>query len=309
MAAAAMVHFSIYAPEPARGKESDNEEGIKRKKSWLPDRSNERPDGPERWQSTDLPFNRSQSPARQRLMTQQTHDQHPEYDFDIPPQPLASALNRFGEQTGIQFAYSTEDVENVRTGGVSGRRTSEDALRLLLVDTGLDYRVTGTKTITIEKRTGADVGATAAAGMALGIGAVAAGSQAVQSDGGTIDAPTDGTASKPVKVPEVVIKEIRDRPKPWEEAVDGYKADSSSTVTRTPMSIDESPTSIGVVTRDVIRDTFARTRLRSGRSPRLRSYRRTGFRFARQTGSTLMQAVGEECRSRTPDAGHVFVAS
>lgn len=262
MAATAMVHFSIYAPEPARGKESDNEEGIKRKKPGLPDRSSERPDGPDipdgRWQPAGPSIARPQAPTRQRLMAQQGNDKQPEYDFDIVPQPLASALNRFGEQTGIQFAYTTEDVENVRTGGVSGRRTSEDALRLLLVDTGLDYRVTGTNTITIEKRSGAGA---AAIGTAIGIGAAAAGAQAVQSDSGTLDAPIDGPSSKPVKVPEVVIKETKERPKSWEEAVDGYKADYSSTVTRTPMSIDENPTSIGVVTREVIRDTFARTQM------------------------------------------------
>jgi iron complex outermembrane receptor protein len=193
-------------------------------------------------------------------MAQHSNDQQPEYDFDIPPQPLASALNRFGEQTGIQFAYSTEDVENVRTGGVSGRRTSEDALRLLLVDTGLDYRVTGTNTITIEKRIGAGAAAVAAG---AGVGAVAAGTAGAvyaQSDRGMSEVPADGTTSKPVKIPEVVVKEFKERPG-YFDAVDGYKADNSSTVTRSTMPIDETPTSIGVVTRDIIRDTFARTQM------------------------------------------------
>jgi len=184
-------------------------------------------------------------------MAQHGNDQQPEYEFDIPPQPLASALNRFGEQTGIQFAYSTEDVENVRTGGVSGHRTSEDALRLLLVDTGLNYRVTGTKTITIEKRSGAGVAAIAAG---AGVGAMAAGAAAAQGESGASDTPTNGTQAKPVKVPEVVVKEISERT-PAVDFPDGYNANvSSDAVLRFPAEIQELPQSVGVVTRDSIRD-------------------------------------------------------
>ena len=44
----------------------------------------------------------------------------------------------------------------------------------------------------------------------------------------------------------------------WTDSVDGYKAGNASTVTRSTMAIMETP-SIGVVTRDLIRDTYART--------------------------------------------------
>ena len=64
--------------------------------------------------------------------------------------------------------------------------------------------------------------------------------------------------SKPIKVPEVVVKDVKERPT-WTTPVDGYKADHASTVTRSTMSIAETPTSIGVVTRDLIRDTYSRT--------------------------------------------------
>lgn len=70
---------------------------------------------------------------------------------------------------------------------------------------------------------------------------------------------TDEPSLKPVKVPEIVVKEKKERPPTWTTPVEGYKADHASTVTRSTMSIHEAPTSIGVVTRDVIKDTMSRT--------------------------------------------------
>src|SRR5262245_48291659 len=43
--------------------------------------------------------------------------------FAIPEQPLAAALTRFSEQTGISFAYKSEDVADRRSPGVEGTLT------------------------------------------------------------------------------------------------------------------------------------------------------------------------------------------
>ncbi|BCA52863.1 hypothetical protein W02_00030 [Nitrospira sp. KM1] len=258
MATTAMVHFSVYAPEPARSKEPSNEEGTKKKKWGLPSGYRDQPNDnplPDGWQSAPLPIDWPHTLARPRLVAQLGDDKQREFDFDILPQALASALIRFGEQTGIQFAYTAEDVENVRTGGVSGRRTSEDALRLLLIDTGLDYRVTGNNTVTLEKRNGAGA---AAVGTGIGMGVAAAGAANAHSEGGTSDAPVNGTPAKPVKVPEVVVKEVAERP--VVDSPDGYKADvSSEAVLRFPAPIQELPQSVSVVTRDSIRERRAVT--------------------------------------------------
>ena len=72
-----------------------------------------------------------------------------QYDFDIPPQPLASGLTLFGRQSGIQFAADTEFVSGLRTPGLKGRYTADQALRQLLAGTGLTYEFTNPGSITI----------------------------------------------------------------------------------------------------------------------------------------------------------------
>lgn len=97
----------------------------------------------------------------------------------------------------------------------------------------MQYRFSNPNTITLQRQL---------QGEAAAAGAAAAGS----------------SQSKPVKVPEVVVKDVVDRT-PANDPGEGYKADYASTSTRSNLPIDETPTSIGVVTRDIIRDTFSRT--------------------------------------------------
>ncbi|MDN5942524.1 MAG: TonB-dependent receptor [Nitrospira sp.] len=258
VAAGAMLHYSAAAPEAIWAKEPNQEDPFDRKGAGRSDRWGRDPHNPsrtdDRWRQRDVPPGPSPLNTKHRLLAQLTGDQPKEVEFDILPQPLASALNQFGEQAGVQFAYTTEDVEQLRTGGVSGRRASDEALRLLLVDTGLDYRVTGPNTITLEKKR-----SPAGAAIAPVIGGAAAGAgAAMSSDASSGDLPPNEKPQKPVKVPEILVKDVRERPS-WTTPVDGYKADTSSSVTRSNMAIDEIPTSIGVVTRDVIKDTFSRT--------------------------------------------------
>jgi len=71
--------------------------------------------------------------------------------FAIPAQPLASALDRFADQTGISFAYRTGDLSAMRSPGVSGMLTPREALQQLLAGTGVSFAFTGANTVTITR--------------------------------------------------------------------------------------------------------------------------------------------------------------
>lgn len=154
----------------------------------------------------------------------------PKQPFNIPAGELDTTLIEFSRQSGVQIVSTSEVVAGLQSPGLQGDFSVEDALHHLLEGTGLQYRFTNPTSVTLHR--------------------------AVSMDNEESQAP----ASKPIKVPEIIVKDVRDQPT-WTTPVDGYKADQASTVTRSTMSIDETPTSIGVVTRDVIRDTFARSQM------------------------------------------------
>ncbi len=71
--------------------------------------------------------------------------------FNIPAQSLASALQRFMQQSGVQLSYPA-DLANGRTSGaVSGSMSAAEALSRLLAGTGLTYRFVSPTAITIER--------------------------------------------------------------------------------------------------------------------------------------------------------------
>jgi outer membrane receptor protein involved in Fe transport len=55
-----------------------------------------------------------------------------EVDYDIPAQPLSSALLRFAEQSGLQVLFAQNDVEGLSSRPLRGRFTPEAALAELL---------------------------------------------------------------------------------------------------------------------------------------------------------------------------------
>ena len=81
-----------------------------------------------------------------------------EKSFAITPQPLGAALRLFREQSGMQLAYRTEDVQGIATAGVQGSHTPEAALRLLLAGTGISYSLTAADTATLVKVGSGDAG-------------------------------------------------------------------------------------------------------------------------------------------------------
>ena len=68
---------------------------------------------------------------------------------DIPPEGLASALQTFAKDYGVQVLYRTEVVGNLQTHGASGTMTASEALTRVLADTGLSYKYLDDRTITI----------------------------------------------------------------------------------------------------------------------------------------------------------------
>ena len=87
-------------------------------------------------------------PARAAEILAQAAQQR---SFDIPTQPLPSALPLFGQQAGIQISADGNLVRDLRTAGVSGTMTVETALRQLLAGTGLVYRFAADNTVTLAR--------------------------------------------------------------------------------------------------------------------------------------------------------------
>ncbi len=149
--------------------------------------------------------------------------------LDIPSGDLQSALLILSEQAGLQLLYSSELIADLQTQGVQGTYSSDEALKELLNGTDLDYRFSDSSTATLQQ-----AGSTQAVGKG-------------QSDDTIIQANP------------IVIEETITRSKVFLPPVDGYKADQTTVSTRTALPISETPTSIGVVTRDIIKDTDSRS--------------------------------------------------
>lgn len=87
------------------------------------------------------------------------------HSFSIAPQPLASALARFGEQSGLQVSYASSLADGVTSPGVSGSLTAEQALARLLAGTGIAYSFTGPQSVTL-------LGGGSSSGSSMAIGVV-----------------------------------------------------------------------------------------------------------------------------------------
>lgn len=71
-------------------------------------------------------------------------------DLDIASQPLAAALEHYGDATGRQILYSSSLAVGVRSGAVKGSMTPDEALKLLLDGTGLSARYINSASFILE---------------------------------------------------------------------------------------------------------------------------------------------------------------
>lgn len=158
--------------------------------------------------------------------------------FAIAPQSLSSALLQFSEATHVELLFDAAMTEHLHTQGLSGDYAPDEALRLLLRDTGLTYRMTSTGGITIEKDSIVPIPPTTPG-------------QSRSSEPTTEDrTPRISAARKTVKVPEIVVKDLRE----IDDDTKSYVAEEAMTATRTDTPIRDVPQSIQVVTRKVIEE-------------------------------------------------------
>jgi len=71
--------------------------------------------------------------------------------FNIPAQPLDSALAAYAAATGVQVLYDSRITSGLQSPGVSGPLAPEEALRRLVAGSGLLVRFTGARAATLEK--------------------------------------------------------------------------------------------------------------------------------------------------------------
>ena len=71
--------------------------------------------------------------------------------FDIPPQALGSALGAYADAADVQLSYPAHLTTGLKSPGVSGQYTAQQALQKLLQGTGITPRTTANGTITLEK--------------------------------------------------------------------------------------------------------------------------------------------------------------
>jgi outer membrane receptor protein involved in Fe transport len=68
---------------------------------------------------------------------------------NIPAQNLGEALQALAKERDVQVVYFSAAVDDLRTQGVAGELTTNEAIEKLLSGTGLTYRYLGARTVTI----------------------------------------------------------------------------------------------------------------------------------------------------------------
>jgi Fe(3+) dicitrate transport protein len=123
----------------------------------------------------------------------------PTINYHISSQPLNTALRDFALASGLQISFHDDVAAGWTSREVAGSYTPEEALSELLAETGLSFRFISADTVTLER-----------AGPSMIPIAPAARSQNPAS------IPNNGHATasagpKPVKVPEIVVKDVHER--------------------------------------------------------------------------------------------------
>lgn len=107
--------------------------------------------------------------------------------YEIPAQPLSSALAAFSDQSGYQVTINGALVRGQRSEGVSGSMSAGQALSRLLAGSGLSYKIVG-GVVTLEPTPGSD------GAVALGRLRVEGGTDQTGASGASGDAPYETAA-------------------------------------------------------------------------------------------------------------------
>ncbi len=137
--------------------------------------------------------------------------------FDVPPQSLGTALDSLAKEAGLQILYPPEAVEGLRTRGVQGEYTPQEAIKRLLDGTGLHYQFLKDNTVTVSEDT---------------------------------SSVKEAKPEEDVTLPEMIVTAS-----PTDAT--SYNVFDATTATKTDTPIMETPVSIQVVPQQVIRDQQA----------------------------------------------------
>lgn len=80
-------------------------------------------------------------------------------EFSIPSQDLNQALLTFADQANLQLFYDLDRVDGLQSSELEGSYTPSDALKVLLLGSGMTYRFTGENTVSLSKMETSDVDA------------------------------------------------------------------------------------------------------------------------------------------------------
>lgn len=146
------------------------------------------------------------------------------YTFNIPAKPLPQAITDLSVTTGVQVLYTEEQPFGKYSRPVVGSYTIDQALRLMLQETGLTYRFVRPDAVTLERIL------------------LQEGDQRLQLEPTTVE-------GQALRIEETQVTAERER---------AYTAKEATTATKTRTPILETPASIQVVPEQVIEDQAPR---------------------------------------------------
>lgn len=88
------------------------------------------------------------------LTTNTAVAEFPAVEFDIPAQPVSSALRAYAQQAKVQLLVLTEGLGEVQANAVTGRLDPQTALEVLLAGTGLQAEYRSDATVTVQRISG-----------------------------------------------------------------------------------------------------------------------------------------------------------
>ncbi|NBF03185.1 TonB-dependent hemoglobin/transferrin/lactoferrin family receptor [Pseudomonas sp. Fl5BN2] len=90
--------------------------------------------------ATEAESNRAAGSNQQQLLS-----------FDIPAQPLGTAVLQFAEQAGLQVLFDSQRLYGLRSSLLKGSYGVQDGLARMLGDTPVEYRFTGERQVTLNR--------------------------------------------------------------------------------------------------------------------------------------------------------------
>jgi iron complex outermembrane receptor protein len=160
----------------------------------------------------------------------------------IAAQPLANALQRFSEQSGLQVGFESDIARDLQSHGTDGAQPAAQALAQLLEGTGLDYRFVNERTVVIRQgsakaRDGSTKSAEADAASINDTASVAPASTVLRLAQAEPAAPA---AQGQDALEEVVVRGLN------------FKYNVVETANKMNLSIKDTPQSVKVITEDML---------------------------------------------------------